>query len=246
MGSSLLAMTLNRLTIESRLKFFSATTQRIALVHSSTPPLCLPANRVLPSILGGLERGDTSLSLVQLKGKAKVDEDCVVVKSGKEDDDCVVTGSTPSSKFPPKRKRAYEYKRHWQDTWATKFPWEEPLVSEDESIAQVECKFFLKVEGRKKLLASKSDNLWKHIGRRLAPGNMGKIKKGDYYYLKDNVHARNEKTFHRKPQDTILEQVVQASIVEQKKKRVQFVVLFHLFSLGRPMTDFGATEMLLV
>ena len=74
--------------------------------------------------------------------------------------------------------------------------------------------------------------------------NVEKVKKGDFYFLSTNVHVKNEKIYFSRGGDTILQQVVQDIVQEQKIKEVQFRLLFHVFLLGCLMTDFATSKVL--
>ena len=143
-----------------------------------------------------------------------------------------------------KRRRSYEANRHFQDSWAAKLPWAESVIGADGKVSQVRCRICIAVEGREKLLIPKIDSLWKHAGRRRALVNVGKVKKGNFYFLSTNVHVKNERIYFSRGGDTVLQQVAQGVVQERKRKEVQFRLLFHVFSLGRPMTDFAASKVL--
>ncbi len=67
----------------------------------------------------------------------------------------------PSKKKKPK----WQVQRHFQDTWATKFPWAEVVMGEDGRMHHVRCRICTHVEWREKLLVPKLDGLYKHSGR---------------------------------------------------------------------------------
>jgi hypothetical protein len=68
----------------------------------------------------------------------------------------------------------------------------------DGGIIQVRCKICTDVEGYEKLLVPKIDSLMKHAGRRKAAVDMGKVKRGKYYYLGSNQHVKYERVFFAK------------------------------------------------
>jgi hypothetical protein len=53
-------------------------------------------------------------------------------------------------------------------------------------IKQVRGGICTDVEGHEKSLILTIDLLWKHVGRRRATVNMGKVRCGEYYYLGNN------------------------------------------------------------
>ena len=111
--------------------------------------------------------------------------------------DCIVVGEITATEVAESRKRRknYDSNRHFQDSWAAKLPWAEAVVGVDGSITQVRCKVCSDVEGREKLLVPKIDSLYKHAGRRRALADMGKVRRGEYYYLGTNQHVKNERVF---------------------------------------------------
>ena len=143
-----------------------------------------------------------------------------------------------------RKRRSYEANKHFQDSWAAKLSWAESVIGADGKVSQVRCRICTAVEGREKLLIPKIDSLWKHAGRRRALVNVEKVKKGNFYFLSTNVHVKNERIYFSRGGDTVLQQVAQGVVQERKRKEVQFRLLFHVFSLGRPMTDFAASKVL--
>jgi hypothetical protein len=113
-------------------------------------------------------------------------------------------------------------------------------------VAQVKCRICSNVEGREKLLVPKIDGLWKHAGRRRALANFGNVRKGDFYFLSTNQHVKNENIyFARGGSATVLQQLATGVVQERCKKLVQFHLLFHLLSIGCPITDFSNSKELL-
>jgi hypothetical protein len=112
--------------------------------------------------------------------------------------------ASPSHDLLRKRKKSYELNRHFQDSWAAKLPWAEAVVGADGRITQVRCKICSDIEGREKLLVPKIDSLYKHAGRRKALVDMGKVRRGEHYYLGTNQHVKNERVFFAKGGQTII------------------------------------------
>jgi hypothetical protein len=46
--------------------------------------------------------------------------------------------------------------------------------------------------------------LYKHAGRRKALVDMGKVRRGEHYYLGTNQHVKNERVFFAKGGQTII------------------------------------------
>lgn len=72
-----------------------------------------------------------------------------------------------------------------------------------------------------------------------------KVKKGSFYFVGTTAHEKNEKELLFHPLDTVHNQVFHAVTLEQKRKLVQFIVIFTLLSLGRPMSDFESMRLML-
>jgi hypothetical protein len=62
-------------------------------------------------------------------------------------------------------------------------PWAEAVIRAIGQVTQVCCKIYSKVEQREKPLVPKIDSLYKHAWRRRALTDIGKVKRGEYYYL---------------------------------------------------------------
>jgi len=60
---------------------------------------------------------------------------------------------------------------------------------------------------------------------------------GEYYFSKKNQHVFNESLYVPKGKDYVVQQVVARIVIKEKKKIVHFVLIFHLHSQGRPMTE---------
>jgi hypothetical protein len=148
----------------------------------------------------------------------------------------------PSHKLVRKRKKSYEFNRHFQDSWATKLPWVEAVMGADGRISQVRCKVCSFIEHWEKLLVPKIDSLWKHAGRHKTLCDSMKVKKGEYYYLGHNQHMKNKGIYYARGDESILDKIAVGLIQERKKKMVQFRTMFHLLILGRPMRDYTACQ----
>jgi hypothetical protein len=119
-------------------------------------------------------------------------------------------------------------------------------VGLDGSITQVRCKVCSDVEGREKLLVPKIDSLYKHAGRRRALADMGKVRRGEYYYLGTNQHVKNERVFFAKGGQTVITKVLAGVTKEKRRKVVQMRCCFHVLQQGRPMADYSAMQDLLI
>jgi hypothetical protein len=97
-----------------------------------------------------------------------------------------------------RKRKNYELNKYFQDSWAAKCPWAEPVMGINGRITQVRYKICTDVEGREKLLVSKIDSLMKHACRRKATMDMGKVKRREYFYMGSNQHVKNERVFFAK------------------------------------------------
>jgi hypothetical protein len=79
------------------------------------------------------------------------------------------------------------------------------VIEASGQVTQVRCKIYSKVEYREKLLVQKIDNLHKHAGRRRTLADIGKVKRGEFYYLAINQHIKNERIFYAKGGDSIVQ-----------------------------------------
>jgi hypothetical protein len=113
--------------------------------------------------------------------------------------------ASPLYDLARKRRREYDLNRHFYDHWVAKMPWVEVVIEASRQVIQVRCKICLEVERREKLLVPKIDSLYKQAGRRRALANIGKVKRGEYYYLGTNQHVKSKRIFSAKERDSIVQ-----------------------------------------
>jgi hypothetical protein len=58
--------------------------------------------------------------------------------------------------------------RRWQEVWSARFTWVKGEFDSSGNLTSVVCMICSKIEGRKKVIISKGDNLEKHEGKRLS------------------------------------------------------------------------------
>jgi hypothetical protein len=75
---------------------------------------------------------------------------------------------------------------------------------------------------------------------------MGKVRRGEYYYLGTNQHVKNERVFFAKGGQTIITKVLAGVSKERRRKIIQFRCCLQVLQQGRPMADFTAMQNLLV
>lgn len=103
-----------------------------------------------------------------------------------------------------KIKKAYDMKKHFQDTWVIKLPWGKNIFGSNGKVVQVRCKVYSLINGKYKLLVAKLDSLWKHVGCHKALVAMQGVKVGEQYFLKSNADVANEKFFFAKGSKIVL------------------------------------------
>jgi hypothetical protein len=94
--------------------------------------------------------------------------------------------------------------KHFQDTWAIKFPWAKSVMGSNDKVVQVRCKVCSFIDGKDKLLVVKLDFLWKHARCPKPLVVMSGVKVGEHYFLKFNAHVANEKFYFVKGSETML------------------------------------------
>ncbi len=108
----------------------------------------------------------------------------------------------------------------------------ELVVGLDGKVKMVQCKVCSTIEQREKILVPKLDGLIKHSGRRMCKVvHLSKVFGKSYINL-DSQHVRNEKIYAITGHDGIQLQVEKHIRLKRKKK--QFVTLFHFLKLGKP------------
>lgn len=85
-----------------------------------------------------------------------------------------------------------------------KLPWAKEVIGTDGRITQVCYTICIDIEGREKLLVSKINSLYKHVGRRKVLEDMGKVHYGEQYYLGNNQYVKNERIYFAKNGQTII------------------------------------------
>lgn len=145
-------------------------------------------------------------------------------------------GDKDRTASPTSKKQKTHPKRRFQDMWAAKFPWCEQQVAGAGEFDVVRCKICSKVNGADKILAAKDDNLAKHQGWKKALRDLRNgTKKDTYYWDKNSKHCHAERIYAGMTIDNIATLVANGI---QKRKEIQFVVIFHLLRFGRPMVEY--------
>jgi hypothetical protein len=71
----------------------------------------------------------------------------------------------------------------------------------------ISCTIYTALGGKKKLLAPKLDNLFKHVGCQKAKFSMLGVDVGSHYFNKNSVHVKNECEYSTTSQPFILDQL---------------------------------------
>ena len=74
---------------------------------------------------------------------------------------------------------------------------------------------------------------------------MGKVRRGEYYYLGSNQHVKNERVFFAKGGQTVITKVLAGVTKERRRKVIQFRCCLQILAQGRPMADYSAMQTLL-
>ena len=140
------------------------------------------------------------------------------------------------------KRKCYDHRRHFQDSWAAKLPWAESVVGELGIITEVRCRICTDVEGREKFLVPKLDSLYKHAGRRKALVDIWKVRRGEHYNLGTNQQVKNERVFFAKGGQTVITKVLAGISKERRRKLVQFRCCLEILQQGRPIADYSAMQ----
>jgi hypothetical protein len=135
------------------------------------------------------------------------------------------------------KKKTYDKTHQFQLLWLPIIPWAEPIYKGDE-VTKVICKVFSKIRGKSIILCAKSNNLWKHQGRKTAKGHGHGVVVGEKYMDFNSIHLKNERLFVAIPTDSIAAQVAENTVRDRKKKWIQFATLLHLLQRDRPIIDY--------
>lgn len=86
------------------------------------------------------------------------------------------------------------------------------------------------MEGKEKRFVLKFDLLNKHVWRKGALADMGKVRRGKYYYYYFGTyqHVKNECVFFANGGQTVINKVLFGITKERTKKIVQFQVCMHI------------------
>ncbi len=96
-------------------------------------------------------------------------------------------------------------------------PWAKTIVGVNKKVTQIKCKVCSDIDGKDRLLVTKLDSLWKHVGQRLATIAFVGVLIGDIYFLETNQHMINEKFYMQRGKGFVLQQIAKRLVVEQKK-----------------------------
>jgi hypothetical protein len=68
-------------------------------------------------------------------------------------------------------------------------------VGNERKVTQIKCKVGNVNNGKDKILVTKLDSSWKHVGHRKAIVASSSVAMGDIYFLKTNQHVINKKLY---------------------------------------------------
>jgi hypothetical protein len=137
----------------------------------------------------------------------------------------------------------------WQEVWSARFTWAEGEFDSFGNLTVVVCVICRKIEGRKKIIVSKGDNLETHEEKRLcvqAGIPYPDLEVGDIFMKKDYKHLKNQELWSaRQNVPTVYKQLLCGLHGENTRKGVQFSTLFQILSHGHPMVDYCESQHLL-
>ena len=149
---------------------------------------------------------------------------------GDEDDDEADSpprkkGSTVKGKVETAKSEAqqrYDRHRKFQSEWAAKLPWAEAMLATDGVPHMVCYKVCSKFDHKPCIMASKSDTLWKHDGKRTAKRDLPQfgVKKGEHYIATQCKYRKNMRLYAAKPPPSVLEQLNFCTTAKSRRKRV--------------------------
>lgn len=117
-------------------------------------------------------------------------------------------------------------------------------MEENGEVPHVKCKVCSRIEGREKLLAPKINSLLKHVRRRKTTKEGDCLPMGQFFQNDDCQHMKNKRLHTMRHIDKVLNLVVASVVVESIKKKMQFAMLFHLLTMGKPITGYGNMRIL--
>jgi len=197
------------------------------------------------------EKGSSSIpskfpveSQATLQIHRQLRDDMVQISDGEEE----VESDDDIEEIPPpkKTKTNYDVSRRFQNEWAAKLVWAEPIRGNDGHVHLVKCTVCSTFEKTPKILGPKWDTLQKHEGRRKAAFNMPKynVKAGEWYISKTSRHQINLRHFAARQPLSVLQQVNTSTSMARSKKTVQFCTIFQILSSGRPMLEYEERQAL--
>ena len=139
--------------------------------------------------------------------------------------------------------------QRWQDVWSVRFTWAEGEFDNFGNLTSVVCVIYSKIEGRKKIIVSKGNNLKKHEGKRLCV-HVGvpnlDLEVGDIFTKKDYKYLKNQELWSaRQNAPTVYKQLLHSLHSKNMRKGIQFSTLFQILSHGHPMVDYCESQHLL-
>jgi hypothetical protein len=95
------------------------------------------------------------------------------------------------------RKKIYKLNLHFQDSWATKLPWEKSIMGVDKKVTQVKFKVCSVIKKKKTSFWYQSWGFFVEISWAKEGLNFASTCAivGDFYYFKTNRHVFNEKIY---------------------------------------------------
>ncbi len=119
----------------------------------------------------------------------------------------------------------------FQDVWAFKMPWAEPIFNEVGLVTSIKCHVYSTIEKKEKVLVVKWDSIEKHASKK-------KAHDGKWFMDPKCGHAKNEIVHVQLLITIVLQHLCFGQAMENKQKLVQFTSIFTLLSKCKPMIDY--------
>ncbi len=103
----------------------------------------------------------------------------------------------------PKRSE-WEINKVFQNWWATRFPWFEPICGPNRKMKMIKCKICFNIEGKEKLIVPKLNSLIKHFGLKKCSKAKPWIILGQSFLCPFNVHVKNDKLHASRGSDIVV------------------------------------------
>ena len=145
------------------------------------------------------------------------------------------------------KRKQLDVTRMWQESWVAKYTWGEGKFINGVLVVVI-CVVCTSIDGLKKSIMLKNDNLAKHQGKRTCLADRylePYLLEGKTCVAYNCQHLKNCKEWASRKPRLVANQVQIGLQVDCKRKEVQFSTLYEVLVHGRPMIDYERIESLL-